>query len=203
MPRQLLFFFFSCSSLLRLVGSTVYKSGVQHDVLISSLGAVGCVPCHESTYGSNLKSQDMMSCTGPYLFVGNQKVNKKVLEIGALASVEVLRTDASRSAPYLSNGVYWYFTKGCSFGFTAVDSNVDSIKESSGRSLSHTNHGISWIMDHSVGCTSLDDLKTNELVDTSKWRKHIYNCPGACLRHATILLGRIISYRAHRKQFTS
>ena len=93
--------FFSSGSLLCRVESTVYKSGVQHDVPISSLVAAGCAPCYETPYGSVSKSQDITSCTGPYLFVGTQIGDKQVFEIGALTSVDVLRMESTRSEPYL------------------------------------------------------------------------------------------------------
>ena len=184
MPWQICHvFLFSCGSLLRLaVGeSPVYRSGVQHDVPISSLVAAGCVPCYEAPYGSVSKSQDITSCTGPYLFVGTQIGDKQALEIGALTTVEVLRTEASRSEPYLSNGVYWHFIKGCSFGFMAVEYDDDYIESErpdfiiSG-SLSRE---VTWSIDQSIGCSSDDGLMTHSIVDTSSWTKHVHNCPGA------------------------
>ena len=70
MPWSLHLVVFSSVGLLYLVESTVYRSGVQHDVPISSLVAAGCVPCYEARYGSVSEPQDITSCTGPYLFVG-------------------------------------------------------------------------------------------------------------------------------------
>ena len=173
-------FFFSCGSLLCFVESTVYKRGVQHDVPISSLVAAGCVSCYEKPYGSVSKSQDITSCTGPYLFVGTQVGDKQVLEIGALTSVEVLRMESTRSEPYLSNGVYWHFMKGCSFGFTAVEYDDNSIDGERRDSVvtTYPRHVISWSVDQSIDCTSDDELKTHSIVDTSSWTKHAYNCPG-------------------------
>lgn len=181
MPWQLHLFFFLFGSLLCLVGSSLYKSGVQHNVPMSSFAAAGCVPCHESPYGSTLNSEDIKSCGGPYLFVGVQKEDRSALEFGALVSVEVLRMDASKSAPYLSNGVYWHFTKGCSFGFEAVEHNLNVKDEESSRSLVSTNRGVSWRIDQSIDCTSLDDFTIQTLIDTSKWRKQIFNCPGTLM----------------------
>ena len=184
MPWQICpIFLFSCGSLLCLaVGeSLVYKSGVQHDVPISRLVAAGCVPCYEAPYGSVSKSQDITSCTGPYLFVGTQIGDKQVLEIGALTTVEVLRMESTRSEPYLSNGVYWHFMKGCSFGFTAVENDDDSIESERPDSIISTSlsREVSWSIDQSIGCSSDDELKTHLIVDTSSWTKHVHNCPGA------------------------
>ena len=174
---------FSCGSLLCLaVGeSPVYKSGVQHNVPISSLVAAGCVPCYEAPYGSVSKSQDITSCTGPYLFVGTQIGDKQALEIGALTTVEVLRMESTRSEPYLSNGVYWHFMKGCSFGFTAVEYDDDSIESERPDIVISTSlsREVSWSIDQSIGCSSDDELKTHSIVDTSSWTKHVHNCPGA------------------------
>jgi hypothetical protein len=187
MPWPFHLLVFSYGSLLCLGESTVYRSGVQRDVPISSLVAAGCVPCYEAAYGSVSESQDITSCTGPYLFVGTQKGDKQVLAVGALGSVEVLRAEASRSAPYLSNGVYWHYMKGCSFGFMAVESDDKSIKEEGRESIVSTNHGVSWRIGQSVGCgrsgtgtgTYYDELTTHSIVDTSSWTKHVHNCPGA------------------------
>ena len=179
MPRGLyLVDFFFCASLLCLIDSTVYKGGVQHDVPFSRLVAAGCAPCFEAPYGSASKSQDITSCSGPYLFVGTRIGDKQVLDIGALASVHVLRTEASRSAPYLSNGVYWHFMKGCSFGFMAVENNDTSINEEGSASTVFTSHEVSWSIDESIGCTSHDVPKMHSIVDTSSWTKHVHNCPG-------------------------
>ena len=171
--------FFSCERLLCLVESTVYKSGVQRNVPIARLVAAGCMSCYEAPYGSVSKSQDITSCTGPYLFVGTQIGDKQALEIGVLTSVEVLRIESTRSEPYLSNGVYWYFMKGCSFGFTAVeydDSSIDGERRDSVVSTS-SSRTVSWSIDQSIGCTSDGELKTHSIVDTSSWTKHVYNCP--------------------------
>ena len=184
MPWQLyvVVVFFSYGGLLNLVESTVYKRGVQYDVPISSLVAAGCVPCHETPYGSVSKSQDIKSCTGPYLFVGTQIGDKQVLEIGALASVEVLRMESTRSEPYLSNGLYWHYMKGCSFGFRAVeydDNSIDGERKDSVVTRS-SSHAVSWSVDQSIDCISDDELKTHSIVDTSSWTKHVHNCP-ACV----------------------
>ena len=196
MPRGLhLVIFFFCASLLCLIDSSVYKGGVQHDVPISHLASAGCTPCYEAPYGSASKSQDITSCSGPYLFVGTRIGNKQVLDVGALASVQALRTAASRSAPYLSNGVYWHFMKGCSFGFMAVENDDTSIKEESSDSTVFKSHEVSWSIDQSTGCTSHDFLKMHSIADTSSWTKHVHNCPGARLHLPTMFIcGRIISF---------
>ena len=102
-----------------------------------------------------------------------------MLEIGALASVEIFRTEASRSAPYLSNGVYWHFMKGCSFGFMGIESDDTSVHLEGGDSFVPTSSEVSWSIDQSVGCGSADELKAQSIVDTWSWTKHVHNCPGA------------------------
>ena len=187
----------SCGGLLCLVESTVYKSGAQHDVPISSLVAAGCAPCCEMPYGSVSKSQDITSCAGPYLFVGTQIGDKQVLEIGALTSVEVLRMESTRSEPYLSNGLYWHYMKGCSFGFTAVEYDDNSIDRERRDSVvtRSSSHAVSWSIDQSIGCTTDDELKSHSAVDTSSWTKHAYNCPGVRLHVCMMMIicGLIIS----------
>ena len=101
MPWQLCLVVFLkyCGSLLSLVDNKVYKSGVQHDVPLSSLVAAGCAPCCETPYGYVSKSQDITSCTGPYLFAGKEIGYKHVLEVGALTSAAMLSIKSTRSAP--------------------------------------------------------------------------------------------------------
>jgi hypothetical protein len=104
-----------------------------------------------------------------------------VLAIGALGSVEVLRADAPIGAPHLSNGVYWHYMKGCSFGFMAVESDDNSIEEEGSDSIVSTNRGVSWSVGQSVGCgrrrtgTYHDELTMHTIVDTSSWTKHVHN----------------------------
>lgn len=184
MPWQLHLFVFSYGSLLCLVESSVYRSGLQHDVPISSLAAAGCVPCYEATYESATNSKDITSCTGPFLFVGMQEEVMPVLKVGALSSVDVFRTESSRSAPYLSNGVYWHFMKGCSFGFKAVEYDHNFTEEECRELFARTKDDVSWDIDQSVGCTSLGDSKPQSTVDTSNFKKHVYNCPGVSLQFA-------------------
>jgi hypothetical protein len=77
--------------------------------------------------------------------------------------------------------------KGCSFGFMAVESDDNSIKEEGSDSIVSTDHGVSWSIGQSVGCgrtgtgtgTYYDELTTHSVVDTSSWTKHVHNCPGA------------------------
>ena len=194
MPWQLHLFVFSYGSLLCLVDSSVYRSGVQHDVPITSLAAAGCVHCYEANYGSATNSKDITSCTGPFLFVGTQQDVMPVLKIGALTSVEVLRTEASRSAPYLSNGVYLHFMKGCLFGFMAVEYGDDMIHEESRELFATAKDGVSWDIDQSIGCSALDEIKPQSIMDTSNWTKHIYNCPGLLLRHIFIICSCVIFF---------
>ena len=79
------------------------------------------MPCYEAPYGSVSKSQDITSCTGPYLFVGTQIGDKQALEIGFMAveyddnSIESERPDFIISAS-LSREVTWSIDQsiGCS-----------------------------------------------------------------------------------------
>ena len=156
----------------------VYRSGVQYDVALSNLIDAGCERCYEAPYGSVSELEDIRLCSGPYLFVGMQKGGKQALEIGALAPVDVLRTEASRSAPHMSNGVYWHLEEGCTFGFSAIEHDGKSIDEENSHSVFSTNHGVSWSIGQSIGCNSHDKLVTYSTAETSSWTKHVHNCPG-------------------------
>ena len=178
MPWQFYFIAFSYAKVLCLVDSMVYRGGVQYDVAISNLIDAGWERCYEAPYGSVSELEDIRLCSGPYLFVGMQKGGKQALEIGALAPVDVLHAEASRSAPHMSNGVYWHLEDGCAFGFSAIEYDEKSIEEESIDSVVSTNHGVSWSIGQSIACKFHDELVTYLTVDASSWTKNVHNCPG-------------------------
>jgi hypothetical protein len=170
------------ASLLRLGQSSVHKSGVQRDVSISSLSAAGCVLCYKSSYGSATKSEDLMTCSGPYLFVGFQQFDKSVLDVGALASAATVLTETARKNPRLSNGVYWHLERSCSFGFTATEHHKKSVNVNSSKSTNSTINDVLWSIDQSTGCSLVERIGKYLMLpasSTQNTRNHVYNCPGA------------------------
>ena len=175
----------SLAILLRLGQSSVHNSGVQRDVLISNLAAAGCVLCYESFYGSATKSEDFMSCSGPYLFVGIQQFNKSVLHVGALASAAIVLTETAGKNPHLSNGVYWHLERNCSFGFAATEHHKKSGKVKSRKSANSTMNNVLWSIDQSTGCSIVERIGKCLMLlapSTLNTRNHVYNCPGALHR---------------------
>lgn len=74
--------------------------------------------------------------------------------------------------------------KGCSFGFKAVEYDHNFTEEECRELFARTEDDVSWDIDQSVGCTSLGDSKPQSTVDTSNFKKHVYNCPGVSLQFA-------------------
>jgi hypothetical protein len=172
-------------SSLRLGQSSVHKSGVQRDVSISSLSAAGCVLCYKSSYGSATKSEDLMSCSGPYLFVGIEQFDKSVLDVGALASAATVLTETARMNPRLSNGVYWHLERSCSFGFTAAEHHKKTVAVNSRKSTNSTINDVLWSIDQSTGCSLVERIGKYLMLpapSTQNTRNHVYNCPGALHR---------------------
>ena len=171
----------SWATLLHLGLCSVYGSGVQRDVSFSSLADAGCVLCYETAEESGTKSEDFMSCSGPYLFVGTHKDGESMLKVGAIASAEVVQTETARNKPLLSNGVYWHFERSCSFGFSATEHHQKSVEINNRKSAESTSYDFFWSLDRSIGCKVINRVGKVMLrsTSTSNSRNRVYNCPGS------------------------
>lgn len=151
-------------------------TGVKRNTPLSTLLVNGCTICYDAEYGSETKSVDIASCSGPFLFVGARRHDGSVLEIGAIASAKIVQSESSRSNPSLSRGTYWHFSKGESFGFTAEqnDSNTsaDVVQENSETSNICTESRLLWRLDQANGTANC-----HQRANITMWRKNIYNCP--------------------------
>ena len=197
MVCEMIFLLLCCAILWVASGqSSVHKSGVQRDVSFSSLAAAGCVLCYETSEESATKSKDIMSCSGPSLFIGTQKFDGSVLEVGAIAPAAIIQTEAARNRPRLSNGVYWHFERSCSFGFSATEHHQKSFRINDRKSADSTSYDVLWSIDQSTGCPLINKigkllLRAPSIMNS---RNYVYNCPGP---HHKWPLSSISSFRRH------
>ena len=94
--------------------------GIQYETLGSNeLEEAQCTPCLFEYYETPISSEDILSCTGPVLFVGAERIgiSGSGNYLGAFALAEEIHKITELNTPHESNGVYWYFTPGKSFGF--------------------------------------------------------------------------------------
>jgi hypothetical protein len=151
-------------------------TGWQRNTLISDLVGDGCTLCYDSDYGSETKSSDIASCFGPYLVVGTQTHDASVLEINAVASVELVKSDGSRNNFLLSCGLYWQSSEGVSFGLTAEQrdssATADMGKDNLSSSESNDDGQRSWRLDQND-----KRISCQQRANFARWRKNIYNCP--------------------------
>jgi hypothetical protein len=151
-------------------------TGWQRSTLISDLVGDGCTLCYDADYGSETKSSDIASCFGPYLVVGTQTHNVSVLDINAVASAELVKSDGSRDKSLHSFGIYWHSSEGVSFGLTAEQrdsgATADVGKDNLSSSKSNNDRQLSWRLGQ-------DDSSTcyQQRVNFTRWKKNIYNCP--------------------------
>lgn len=148
-----------------------YPSGVQYGLSLASISGY-CTPCFFVDYSEATTSSDITLCTGPFVFVGAVQTGTNIFQLGGFSSVSEVRTTTVINTPHLSNGIYWYFTSGQSFGFadssTIDQNNADMASDPDPFSR------LSWNLDLSTGGyragTSLN-------VQTGQYYKVIYNCP--------------------------
>ena len=151
-------------------------TGVQRNTSISALLGKGCTICYDAEYGSATKSDDIASCSGPFLFVGVQTHDVSVIEIGAISSAEVVLSEKSRKNSTFSRGIYWHFAKGESFGFTAEENDsiasADDLEENLETPKTYIGSRLLWRLDQVNG-----SAYNHQREKFTMWRKNIYNCP--------------------------
>ena len=140
---------FSLLCLLRCVLS--YPSGIQYETVpLNSATYKGCKACYSRHYKYPTNSSDVEKCEGPYLFVGAGMFVRGKLSIilGAFELAEVVKKVTVRNTPRLSNGVYWYYTPGVSFGFL---NNTDLMQSDGDIGTSDPKSRLSWLLDSNLG----------------------------------------------------
>ena len=144
--------------------------GIQYDsVAMDDLNSE-CSLCYEDGTWKRTFSINIINCAGPVLFVGGTvemwwPSNK--MQLGAFALASEVHQTTVLNTPHLSNGVYWYFTPGKSFGFLA---DMDLQQEpTADMSTTNDESRLSWNLDNGQG-----GYRTGE---NTGLKKFIYNCP--------------------------
>jgi hypothetical protein len=148
-----------------------YPIGVQYDLSLAVISAY-CTPCFFVDYNEATTSSDITLCDGPFLFVGAYNRATNLVQLGGFSAVTEIRTVTPINTPHISNGIYWYFTSGYSFGFadssTINQANADIASDPDAYSR------MSWPLDVGYGGyragTTLNPT-------SGKLNKVIYNCP--------------------------
>ena len=152
--------------------------GIQYNnVTVSDLKARGCSVCYKDTYAGQTNSNDISSCAGPVLFVGAQNDNWSSIYLGAFGLASEVQRSTERDTPHLSNGVYWYFTSGQSFGFLG-----DTSLQQNGADIGTTNPDsrLSWHLD--LGAGGWRAGAYTYLSNDATWQKVIWSCPNGTLQ---------------------
>ena len=156
--------------------------GIQdYSVTEDDLESRQCSLCYKASYFDQTFSNDILSCAGPVLFVGAQKYMlwwwwDSTFYLGAFGLASEVHKSTVLNTPHLSNGAYWYFTSGKSFGFLKDDTLQQNPAGDTGDL--NDNSRLSWHLDNSLGgfrAGAYTDLtiKHNQRL----FRKIIYNCP--------------------------
>ena len=134
-----------------------------------------CSLCYEDDGWKRTFSINIINCAGPVLFVGGTvemwwPSNK--MQLGAFALASEVHQTTVLNTPHLSNGVYWYFTPGKSFGFLK-----DDTLEQATADIGTTNPAsrLSWNLSKYGGYRSGLQIVSGWPAGT--YRKRIYNCP--------------------------
>jgi hypothetical protein len=151
--------------------------GVQHDVLLSTILSIGCSECYNTSVGKSVStsSDDITSCLGPYLFVGAKLVESAIFAVGVHAPATEVHKLTLLNSPHEHNGVYWFFTRGHSFGMSDV---ADMNQSLSDLDIISTN-GMLWRIDQSSNVENNASLRSSHINHpiASDMRKLIYSCP--------------------------
>lgn len=154
-----------------------YPVGVQYDVSLAVISAY-CTPCFFVDYSEATTSSDITLCNGPVAFVGAFNSATNLIQLGGFSAVTEIRTVTALNTPHLSNGIYWYFTSGDSFGF--ADSSTINQASADTASDPDAFSRMSWHLDLGYG-----GYRAGTTVNPTPGQiyKVIYNCPCKETRH--------------------
>lgn len=156
-----------------------YPGSIQYEsVSLSSLSTLGCRECFALRHSEEqLLSDKILACPGPNLFVGVLSKGSDTFLLGAFGNASEITQVTPNDSPNLSNGVYWYFTPGYSFGFlnsvdlqqTPIDTGTTGFSSRMSWSLSPTDRQEGY----RVGSLVLNGSRSV----VQKFSRTIFNCP--------------------------
>ena len=161
--------------------------GIQYKNMAEDwLGSQGCSLCFDALYEEAAYSEDILSCAGPVLFVGAKDERMLRMDcagydgpyywsqqfiLGAFGLASEIHKFTVLNTPHESNGVYWYFTPGKSFGFLS-DSDLHQATADIGYTNPYTR--LSWNLSKYGGYRLGISIPSD---DEYSFRKRIYSCP--------------------------
>ena len=156
------------------------SEGYHHNsVSVAKLLSFGCSQCYMADYGESTSTTDIMSCSGPILFVGSKSPKSSTFLHGAYGPAAIVKASEPTNVMKRHNGVHWHFQEGASFGFSY---DLKSICDGDMGTID-TDKGISWRL-HADAATDVTGYKKNlnirrifNLMPT-KFEKFVFNCPG-------------------------
>ena len=154
--------------------------GIQFDsVTEDRLESGQCSLCFDALYAKATYSEDILSCAGPVLFVGAQgrymsDFWDRDFLLGAFGLASEVHHFTVLNKPHESNGVYWYFTPGKSFGFLRDDTLEQATADIGD---TYPDSRLSWNLSKYGGYRVGRDLRLGESERYGLYRKRIYNCP--------------------------
>ena len=150
-----------------------YNSVTEYD-----LKARGCSVCYFKAYAGNTNSDDISSCAGPVLFVGAHKyMHLSSIYLGAFGLASEVQRKTASNTPHLSNGVYWYFTSGKSFGFLG-DTDLQQ-EPTADVGTTNPDSRLSWNLDNPYGGYRVGSQLN---ISDATWYKAIWSCPNGTLQ---------------------
>ena len=168
------------SLLLLSLSSTLFAIpyGIQYDsVATDDLESKGCLLCYQAAYLEKTSSDNILSCAGPVLFVGAAYTpfnRETIVYLGAFALAEEVHKITELNTSHESNGVYWYFTPGKSFGFLKdTDLHQEPTADIGDK---NPDSRLSWNLDNGEGGYRTG-IYTFTYHQRGGFRKIIYNCP--------------------------
>ena len=154
--------------------------GIQYESVVKDDLKSECSLCYEDSYHGITYSTHIVSCAGPVLFVGAQRGTvwfwpweTREMHVGAFALASAVHKTTALNTPHLSNGVYWYFTPGKSFGFLKDTDLQQNPAGDTGRT--NIKARLSWNLDGHLGHRAGIYIELEN--KPCQFRKFIYNCP--------------------------
>jgi signal peptidase I len=125
---------------------------------------------------------DIMSCSGPILFVGTKSTVSSTFLHGAYGPSALVKASNPKNIPKIHNGVYWHYIEGIFFGFT---NDIEAIPNGELGTMD-TDIGVFWRLDAPSDKNgykkNLNIRKIFNLIP-HKFEKFVYNCPGKKKRY--------------------
>lgn len=154
------------------------SEGYHHNsVSVAKLLSFGCSLCYKADYKESTSTMDIMSCSGPILFVGTKSTRSSTFLHGAYGPSAPVKASNPKNIPKIHNGVYWHFIEGAFFGFTY---DFETIPNGELGTMD-TDKGVLWRLDapsDKKGYKKNLNIRKIFNLMPQKFEKYIYNCPG-------------------------